>query len=97
MGSPATAIEIRDRAEFSQPAYLLLQLFSCGHFFIDMYSIALGTVLMLSVLRLEPAGSTHRVSSPFRKFVVAVNHSPDRKGGGPLADAWGFQHSKLPK
>ena len=97
MGLPATAIEIRDRAEFSQPAYLLLQLFSCGHFFIDMYSIALGTVLMLSVLRLEPAGSARRVSSPFRKFVVAANHSPDRKGGRPLADAWGFQHSKLPK
>jgi hypothetical protein len=46
---------------------------------------------------LAPAGSAHRVSSPFRKLVLAADHSPDRKGGGPLADAWGFQHSKLPK
>lgn len=44
MGSPATAIEIRDRVEPSRAAYLPLLLFCCGHFFIDLYSIALGVL-----------------------------------------------------
>jgi MFS transporter, FSR family, fosmidomycin resistance protein len=51
MSSPATAIEIPDRVEPSRSAYLPLLLFSCGHFFIDMYSIALGMLQPLLLVQ----------------------------------------------
>src|SRR5579864_5666035 len=51
MGSTATAIEIPDRLEPSRPAYPPLLLFSCGHFFIDMYSIALGVLQPLLLVQ----------------------------------------------
>src|ERR1700732_1015309 len=49
MSSPATALEVTDRAERSVLPPLVL--FSSGHFVIDMYSIALGVLQPLLLVR----------------------------------------------
>src|SRR5713101_6796377 len=51
MSSPATSLEVTDRAERSRPALPPLVLFSSGHFVIDMYSIALGVLQPLLLVR----------------------------------------------
>ena len=43
MSSPATALEV-DREQPSRPAFPPLVLFSCAHFFVDLYSIALSVM-----------------------------------------------------
>src|SRR5947209_4307768 len=43
MSSQASAIQL-DRVESSRTGLLPLVLFCCGHFFIDLYSIALGVM-----------------------------------------------------
>src|SRR3981081_370662 len=51
MSSPATTLEVTDRAEAAQPALPPLVLFSCGHFIIDLYSIALGVLQPLLLVQ----------------------------------------------
>ena len=51
MSSPATTLEISDRVERSRPVLPPLILFSCGHFFIDLYSIALGVLQPLLLVQ----------------------------------------------
>src|SRR5438876_613528 len=43
MSSQAPTLEL-DQAQYSRPALPPLVLFSCGHFFVDLYSIALGVL-----------------------------------------------------
>jgi FSR family fosmidomycin resistance protein-like MFS transporter len=51
MSSPATSLEVTDRVKSSRPALPPLVLFSSGHFVIDMYSIALGVLQPLLLVR----------------------------------------------
>src|SRR5438477_2019411 len=51
MSSPATSIEVTERVERSRPVLPPLVLFSCGHFIIDMYSIALGVLQPLLLVQ----------------------------------------------
>jgi FSR family fosmidomycin resistance protein-like MFS transporter len=51
MSSPAPAVEISARLERSRPVLPPLVLFSCGHFVIDSYSIALGVLQPLLLVR----------------------------------------------
>src|SRR5215471_7215014 len=51
MGSPATALEIQDCLEPPKSAYLPLLVFSSGHLFIDLYSIALGVLQPLLLVQ----------------------------------------------
>jgi FSR family fosmidomycin resistance protein-like MFS transporter len=51
MSSPATSLEVTDRVEPSRRALPPLVLFSCGHFVIDMYSIALGVLQPLLLVQ----------------------------------------------
>src|SRR5258708_35507834 len=51
MSSPATSLEVTDRVEPSRRVLPPLVLFSCGHFVIDMYSIALGVLQPLLLVR----------------------------------------------
>jgi MFS transporter, FSR family, fosmidomycin resistance protein len=51
MSSPATSLEVADRVERSRPVLPPLVLFSSGHFVIDMYSIALGVLQPLLLVR----------------------------------------------
>jgi FSR family fosmidomycin resistance protein-like MFS transporter len=50
MSSRAATLELTDRLERSRPALPPLILFSCGHFFIDLYSIALGVLQPLLLM-----------------------------------------------
>src|SRR5438270_13007138 len=50
MSSQATALEF-DGRESSRSTVLPLALFSCGHFFIDLYSIALGVLQPLLLVQ----------------------------------------------
>src|SRR2546423_303394 len=50
MSTQATALDTRDQVE-SRPLLPPLVLFSCGHFVIDMYSIALGVLQPLLLVR----------------------------------------------
>src|SRR4030081_435540 len=50
MSTPATALDVGAR-ERPKPIFPPLVLFACGHFVIDMYSIALGVLQPLLLVR----------------------------------------------
>src|SRR5216684_148891 len=51
MSSPATALAIDQSLDSARPTLRPLILFCCGHFFIDLYSIALGVLQPLLLVQ----------------------------------------------
>src|SRR5262249_23324756 len=53
MASSASAVPVSTRAQIAASSFLGLILFSIGHFFVDLYSAALGTFQPLLVTKLN--------------------------------------------
>jgi FSR family fosmidomycin resistance protein-like MFS transporter len=86
MSSPAPALAL-DRAEPSRPVVPAFLLFSCAHFLIDMYSMALG---VLQPLLLAPFGLnlTQAAASYITSFYLLAGALGGFTGGN-LADRFG--------